>query len=228
MKSLSILALTLLFSIGAIAATPAPASDAAKPAPAFKESVNYQPVLPAQPTSAEPGQIEVLDFFWYSCPHCNALEPYLEAWERSKPANVVLKRVPAILEPDWEPAARAYYTADALNLLARSHLATFNEIHQNTHPLVSEMDFQAFFTKQFGVDGKQFAATWSSPAVDAKIAQANVMAERYGLIGFGVPTLVVNGKWITGGGFGVTYSQIMQVVDQLVKQEQAAMPPSVK
>lgn len=223
MKSLPILAL-LMFSIGAAAAAPEPA----KPAPAFKEGVNYQAVLPAQPTSAEPGQIEVLDFFWYNCPHCNALEPYLEAWERSKPANVVLKRIPAILEPDWEAAARAYYTADALNLLPRSHLATFNEIHQNTHPLLNEADFQAFFTRQFGVDGKQFAATWSSPAVDAKIAQANVMAERYGLIEFGVPTLVVNGKWITGGGFGVTYPQIMQVVDYLVKQEQAAIPPSVK
>lgn len=224
MKHLPILALTLLFSIGALAAAP----EAAKPTPAFKEGVNYQSVLPAQPTSAGPGQIEVLDFFWYGCPHCNALEPYLEAWERSKPANVVLKRIPAILEPDWEPAARAYYTADALNLLARSHMATFNEIHQNTHPLLNETDFQAFFARQFGVDGKQFAATWSSPAVDAKIAQANVMAERYGLIEFGVPTLVVNGKWITGGGFGVSYPQIMQVVDYLVKQEQAAVPPSVK
>lgn len=230
MKSLPILALTLLFMVSAQAApaVATAAKPAAAPAPAFKEGINYQPVLPAQPTSTEPGQIEVLDFFWYGCPHCNALEPYLESWERSKPANVVLKRVPAILEPDWEPAARAYYTAEALGLLARSHLATFNEIHQNNHPLQSEADFQAFFTKSFGVDGKQFAATWSSPAVDAKIAQANVLAERYGLIQFGVPTLVVNGKWLTGGGFGVGYPQIMQVVSYLLQQEQAAMPPSVK
>ena len=78
---------------------------------AYKLGVNYQAVLPAQPVSTTPGQIEVIDFFWYGCPHCNALEPYLEAWERSKPANVVLKRVPAILQPEWEPAARAYYTA---------------------------------------------------------------------------------------------------------------------
>ncbi len=226
MKSLPILALTLFFAVSAQAA---PAADAGKSAAAtFKEGVNYQPVLPAQPTSTEPGQIEVLDFFWYGCPHCNALEPYLETWERSKPANVVLKRVPAILEPDWEPAARAYYTAETLGLLARSHMATFNEIHQNNHPLQNEADYQAFFTKSFGTDGKQFAATWSSPTVDAKIAQANVLAERYGLIQFGVPVLVVNGKWITGGGFGVGYPQIMQVVNYLLQQEQAAQPPSVK
>lgn len=225
MKSLSLLAFTLLFAASAQAAAPAPARPAA---PAYKEGVNYQPVLPAQPTSTDPGQIEVLDFFWYGCPHCNALEPYLETWERSKPANVVLRRVPAILEPDWETGARAYYTADALGLLARSHMATFNEIHQNNHPLQNEADFQAFFTKAFGVDGKKFADTWSSPAVDAKIAQAKVMAERYGLVDYGVPTLVVDGKWITGGGFNVPYSQIMLIVNQLVQQEQAALPPSVK
>lgn len=223
MKPLSLLAFTLLFAASAQAAAPA------KPVtPAYREGVNYQPVLPAQPTSTEPGQIEVLDFFWYGCPHCNALEPYLETWERSKPANVVLRRVPAILEPDWEPAARAYYTADALGLLPRSHMATFNEIHQNTHQLNNEADFQAFFVRVFGVDGKKFADTWSSPAVDAKIAQAKVMAERYGLVDYGVPTLVVDGKWITGGGFNVPYSQIMLIVDQLVQQEQAALPPSVK
>jgi hypothetical protein len=107
-------------------------------------------------------------------------------------------------------------------------MATFNEIHQNNHPLQNEADYQAFFTRQFNVDGKQFAATWSSPTVDAKIAQANVLAERYGLIQFGVPTLVVNGKWLTGGGFGVGYPQIMQVVSYLLQQEQAAVPPSVK
>lgn len=225
MKSLPLLALALLFTTGgALADNPAQP----KAAPAFKEGVNYFPVLPAQPTSTPPGQIEVLDFFWYNCPHCNALEPYLESWERSKPANVVLKRVPAVLEPDWEPAARAYYTAEALGLLPRSHMATFNEIHQNNHPLLSAADFQAFFARAFNTDPKQFAATWSSPAVDAKIATAKVLADRYNIVQFGVPTLVVNGRWITGGGFGVGYPQIMQVVNQLVQQEQAALPPSVK
>ena len=92
----------------------------------------------------------------------------------------------------------------------------------------TEADFERFYVKQFGVDPKRFEATWGSPAMDAKIAQANVLAERYGLMLFGVPTLVVNGKWITGGDFGVPYSQIMLVVNQLVIQEQAAMPAAAK
>ncbi|HEX2668734.1 MAG TPA: thiol:disulfide interchange protein DsbA/DsbL [Gammaproteobacteria bacterium] len=216
MRSIAFLASVLLLAAGSAQAD------------TYKQGVNYQTVLPAQPTAVNPGQIEVVDFFWYGCPHCNALEPYLESWERSKPANVVLKRVPAILQPDWEPAARAYYTAEALGILAKSHKATFDEIHQAKDVMQTEADFERFFVKQFGVDPKKFEATWSSPALDAKIAQANVLADRYGLFQFGVPTLVVNGKWLTGGDFGVPYSQIMLVVNQLVTQEQAAMPAAAK
>src|SRR6185503_17077179 len=169
----------------------------------YKLGVNYQAVLPAQPVSTNPGQVEVIDFFWYNCPHCNALEPYLEAWERSKPANVVLRRVPAILQPDWEPAARAYYTSEALGLLDKSHKATFDEIHQNHDVMQTEADFERFFVKQYGVDPKKFESIWNSPEVDAKVGQAAVLAVRYGLMAFGVPTVVVNGKWLTGGDFGV-------------------------
>jgi thiol:disulfide interchange protein DsbA len=216
--------LGLLLSVLALPAL----ADAPTSGGGYKMGQQYQTVLPAQPTSAKPGQIEVLDFFWYGCPHCNALEPYLETWERSKPANVVLVRVPAILEPDWEPAARAYYTADALGILAKSHKATFDEIHQNHDNLQTEADFERFYVKAFGVDPKKFESIWSSPDTDAKIAQANVLADRYGLALFGVPNLVVNGKWITGGYFALPYAQIMPVVNYLVGQEQAAMPAAVK
>jgi len=214
----------MLLSFAAHAAPPL----AAGPAPAYKEGVNYTPVLPAQPVSVNPGQIEVLDFFWYGCPHCNALEPYLESWERSKPANVVLVRVPAILQPEWEPAARAYYTAEALGLLAKSHVATFKEIHDQHDNLQSEADFERFYVKAFGVDPQKFESTWSSPTVDAKIAQARVMGDRYGLVLYGVPSVAVNGRWITGGDFSVPYSQIMLVVNQLVAQELTAIPASLK
>ncbi len=225
MRLFSVLALTFLGFAATGRAADAPAAAAGQP---YKLGVHYQSVVPAQPTSAAPGQIEVLDFFWYGCPHCNAFEPYLEAWERSKPANVVLKRVPAILQPDWEPAARAYYTAEALGLLAKSHKATFDEIHQNHDVMQTEADFERFFVKQFGVDPKKFESTWSSPETDAKISQAEVLAARYGLMVFGVPTLVVNGKWLTGGEFALPYPQMLQVVNFLVAQEQAAMPAAAQ
>ncbi|MGE5624456.1 MAG: thiol:disulfide interchange protein DsbA/DsbL [Bacillota bacterium] len=225
MKSLPLLAL-LLLAASAQAAPPAAAASA--PAPAYKEGVNYNPVLPAQPVSVNPGQIEVLDFFWYGCPHCNAFEPYLESWERSKPANVVLVRVPALLQPEWEPAARAYYTAQILGILDKSHAATFKEIHGQADNLQSEADFERFYVKAFGVDPKKFESAWGSPAVDAKIAQARVLAERYNLPVYGVPAVAVNGRWITGGDFNVPYAQIMLVVNQLLTQEEAALPSAAK
>ncbi len=222
MRLISLALLLTVFTGTALADTTLPVAGP------YKLGQQYQVILPAQPTSTKPGQIEVLDFFWYGCPHCDALEPYLETWERSKPANVVLVRVPAILQADWEPAARAFYTADALGILAKSHKATFDEIHQNKDNLQTEADFERFYVKAFGVDPKKFESIYSSPAIDAKIAQANVLAERYGLMLFGVPNLTVNGKWITGGYFGIPYAQMMPVVNYLIGQEQAALPAAVK
>ena len=220
--------LPLLLLLSSSAALADAATPAAPTAGVYKQGTHYQVVLPAQPVSTKPGQIEVVDFFWYGCPHCNALEPFLESWERSKPANVVLVRVPAILNPDWEAGARAYYVAQALGILDKSHKATFDEIHQNHHNLQTEQDFEGFYVKAFGVDPKRFESLWSSPDTDAKIAQANVLADRYGLILFGVPTLAVNGKWLTGGEFGIPYPQMMSVVNYLVSQEQAALPAAAK
>ena len=223
MKSLSILLLSLLILPAAQAAAPA------APTPSYKEGVNYQPVLPAQPTSTVPGQIEVLDFFWYGCPHCNAFEPYLVAWERSKPANVVLVRVPATLEPDWEVGARAYYTAEALGIIAKAHSATFTEIHLKGDNLQTEQDFERYYGRDFGVEPKKFESAWNSPAVDAKLAQAKVLSDRYEIMLHGVPTLIVNGKWLTGGEFGVgSPPQIISILNYLVGLEQTAIPANVK
>ncbi|HEY3644456.1 MAG TPA: thiol:disulfide interchange protein DsbA/DsbL [Gammaproteobacteria bacterium] len=223
----ALLSLSLLLSSVSALADAAP-SVAAATGTQYKQGQHYQVVLPAQPVSTKPGQIEVLDFFWYGCPHCNSLEPFLEAWERSKPANVVLVRVPAVIQPEWEAGARAFYVAQALGILDKSHKATFDEIHQAKDNLQTEQDFERFYVKAFGVDPKQFENLWSSPATDAKIAQANVLAERYGLMLFGVPTLVVNGKWLTGGEFSIPYPQMMSVVNYLVAQEQAALPAAVR
>ena len=216
----------LLFTAVSVQAAPATSPTTVKPAaaPAWKEGVNYVPVVPAQPVSPGPGKVEVIDFFWYGCPHCFALEPYLQGWDRSKPANVVLVRVPAIVRPEWEPAARAYYTAQALGILDKAHEAIFNEIHLNNDQLLTEADFERFFTKQFSISAKQFEAAWSSPAVDAGILQARILATRYNINVLGVPMLAVNGRWLTGGGYAA-YPQIMQVVNYLIQQEQAAMAP---
>jgi protein dithiol oxidoreductase (disulfide-forming) len=194
------------------------------PAAPFKAGVNYVPVVPAQPISVQPGQIEVIEFFWYGCPHCFALEDYVNTWLRSKPDNVVFRRVPAALNPAWDVDARAYFAAEELGLADKAHSAIFHAIHVEHLQLDSQDAFRKFFVQQFGISAKQFDAAWNSLNVDTKLVQAKVLAQRYGILD--VPTLVVNGKWLTGPGYHLATPQVMNAVSWLVQQEQAALSNS--
>ncbi len=188
---------------------------------AFKAGINYIPVVPAQPTSVPPGQIQVVEFFWYGCARCFALQPYLEAWDKNKPANVVLKRVPAALNPQWDIAARAYYTARQLGIPAQTNDAIYQALQIKHMNLATAADYENFFTSRFGVTAQQFETVWNSLEVDARISQAKVLAQRYGITD--VPTLAVNGKWLTGAGYHLSNAQIMAAVNWLVQQEQTAL-----
>ena len=190
----------------------------------FQEGVNYVPVSPAQPTTVGPGQIEVIEFFWYGCPHCFAFEPYVDAWLKHKPANVVFKLIPAAWSggEHMDIDARAYYTAQALGLEPRIHNPLFNAIHvDNQYDLTqSQSALQAFFAK-YGVSKQQFDATWNSFGVNLRMNQALQTLTRYGIQG--VPTFVVNGKWMTGAGYQMPPQQAVQCVEYLVQQEEAAL-----
>jgi len=200
----------------------AAASFAASAPESYKEGTNYIPVIPAQPVSVNPGQIEVLEFFWYGDPHCFALEPYLESWIKNRPGNIVFEYVPAVLNPQWDLAARAYYTALQLNISDKAGAAIYTAIHISHHELASLADYQRLFTSQLGIDAKLFQSTWNSPAVNARISQAMVLAQRYGINK--VPTFAVNGKWLTGAGFHLNDAQTMDAVNWLTQREQALLP----
>ena len=86
----------------------------------FEEGIEYQRVVPPQPTD-DPSKVEVVELFWYGCPHCYHFEPILEAWAKNKPDYVYFKRIPAIFRDSWVPFARAYYTAQVLGVLDRIH-----------------------------------------------------------------------------------------------------------
>lgn len=191
------------------------------PAP-YKEGVNYIPVMPAQPTNVNPGQVEVLEFFWYGSPQCFALEPYLETWQKAQPANVVLTRVPLALNPQWDVAARAYYTAVQLGLADKANELIYAAVHVQHMNLGAQADYQRLFTGQLGVSAQQFNSTWNSLQVDARLAQAKVLAQRYGVTN--VPMLTVDGKWLTGAGYHLSTAQIMPAVNWLMQQDQAVPP----
>ncbi len=190
----------------------------------FQEGVNYVPVSPAQPTTVGPGQIEVIEFFWYGCPHCFAFEPYVEAWLRHKPANVVFKRIPGAFTggEHWDIDARAFYTAQVLGIGDKIHEPLFNAIHlQNQYNLTSSKSaLQKFFAK-YGVSKQRFDSAWSSFAVQLKMNQALQTEKRYGLEG--VPTFVINGKWMTGAGYQMAPADALKCVQYLVGREEAAL-----
>lgn len=191
------------------------------PAP-YQEGVNYVRVVPTQPVDVNPGKVEVLDFFWFGNPGCAELEPYLNSWAASKPANVILMRVPAALNPQWDLDARAYYTAVQLGIAGKADAAIYATINAQHRSLVDMNDYQNLFTSELGVSAAQFVAAWNSLNVDTDLEHAKVLAQRYGVTS--VPTVAVNGEWLTGAGYKLTTPGIMGAVKWLLQRELAVLP----
>jgi thiol:disulfide interchange protein DsbA len=189
---------------------------AASAAENFKEKIHYELVIPPQPTTAPKGKVEVVEMFWYGCPHCNALEPYVNRWLKHKPANVDFVRIPAVFQPAWEFHARAYYTAQILGVLDKIHSAMFEAIHQQRRRLNTEQELMEFFAEH-GVKKEDFKRVFHSFAVEAKVRRARDLSHRYGIDG--VPSLIVNGKYRTGARLAGGQANIFKVVNFLVEKE---------
>jgi thiol:disulfide interchange protein DsbA len=185
----------------------------------FTEGIEYQRIVPPQPTETAP-KVEVVEVFWYGCPHCFHFEPALEAWLKHKPDDVVFRRLPAIFtNPLWELDARAYYTAEALGVLDKIHPALFDAIHKSHRKLNTEAALAAFFAEN-GVSDEDFRRTFHSFYVDTKVREARLMTQRYGIDG--VPSMVVAGKYRTEASLAGSEEAMLRVVDFLVAREVAA------
>ena len=188
-------------------------------APQYSEKIHYESVIPAQPTSTDK-KVEVVEMFWYGCPHCNSLEPYVNRWKKKIPANATFVRMPAIFNPrqrpEWELHARAYYTAEILGALDKIHGAMFEAIHGQKRQLNTEAKIKKFFSEH-GVSEKDFGRVFRSFAVEAKVRRATDMSQRYGIRG--VPALIVNGKYRTSAQQAGSNAKIFRVVNFLVDKE---------
>ncbi|SPL72003.1 thiol:disulfide interchange protein DsbA/DsbL [Acinetobacter stercoris] len=162
-----------------------------------------------------PGKIEVREFFWYGCPHCFKLEPYMQTWLRSIPKDVHFVRTPAALNKIWEANARAYYVSEALGIRKNTHLPLFHAVQVENQQLFDQASQAKFFTK-YGVPEAKFNSLYNSFAVSGKIAQSNQLAQQYQLTG--VPAVVVNGKYIIQGEDG----KVTQVLNYLIDKERKA------
>jgi protein dithiol oxidoreductase (disulfide-forming) len=193
-----------------------------KPAPVspWKEGVNYTRLMPTQPTSAAPGQIEVMEFFWYACPHCNALDPYLQQWlKQGKPGYVSFVRVPVMWSQAHGLHARIYYTAQALGKLDALHGPIFDEFHKNQNPLNSTDKISEFFVKH-GVALADFQNAFTSQAVDASLKRAQELELRFKVES--VPLVIVNGKYVTDVGKAGGHEQLIALINWLTQLEHGA------
>lgn len=177
----------------------------------FVEGKDYT-VVQNPGKSAVAGKIEVREFFWYGCPHCFKLEPYMQTWLKKIPKDIYFVRTPAAMNPLWEQGARAYYVSEALGVRKRTHLPLFHLIHAENQQILQKDAFAKFYTK-YGVPEAKFNSTYNSFAITAKVAESNKLAQQYQLSG--VPAVVVNGKYVVQGEDG----KVTQVVDYLINKE---------
>ena len=181
----------------------------------FTEGKEYQKLKTPQPTEAG-DSVEVVELFWYGCPHCYHLEPFIHDWLQNKPADVSFVRMPAVMGANWELLAKAYYTAELLGVLDKAHGELFSAIHEKDNKIKDEKALREFFVG-LGVSTEDFDKTFSSFAVAIKLNNARMMTRRYAVSG--VPTIIVNGKYSTGASLAGSNKDLIEVVDYLIAQE---------
>lgn len=197
----------------------------AAPEEGYVEGFEYKLVTPPQPTSSK-DMVEVVEMFWYGCPHCFKFEPELHKWLKTKPKNVKFVRVPAIFRPQWELHAQLFYTAEALGISDKLHPLVFDAMHKRNIKLPDEKAIRNFFIEN-GVKGADFDKTFRSFSVLAKVRRARMLSRRYGITG--VPSMIVNGKYMTDakiaslGDTNITHQNMLKVVNFLIARESSAM-----
>ncbi|HTM62200.1 MAG TPA: thiol:disulfide interchange protein DsbA/DsbL [Burkholderiales bacterium] len=181
----------------------------AQGAPKFTE------LKPPQPVSIDGNKIEVIEFFWYGCPHCYNLEPVLETWLKKLPPDVQFKRVPAVFNPRWEHDAEIFYTFDAMGVLDKVHKPFFDAIHQNGLR-TDNPEAMAQWLQRNGIDPKKFNETMKSFTVKSRTGRAKQMSIGYNIDG--TPAMAVQGKYTVSAEQGGSREGMLQTVSYIVDQ----------
>jgi thiol:disulfide interchange protein DsbA len=188
---------------------------------------DYRVINPPQPTESGK-KVEVTEFFWYACPHCNALQPSLRNWLAKKPADVAFRRVPAVLSDSWVPLTRAYYALEVVGGVEKLHYEVFSAIHEKNLRL---QDPKVLFdwVGQHGIDRQKFQDAYGSFGVQSRVQRSIELTRNYDVSG--TPTLAVDGKYLVAPSMtlkadrSVDYDKFFQVLDQVIamaRKEHAA------
>ena len=209
------------FSIAAASAitfaqaiVPAAHAQAAKP----EAGTDYLELDKKVPVEAPAGKIEVVEFFWYNCPHCNAFEPSLNAWVGRLPKDVVMRRVPVGFRDEFVPQQRLFYTLESMGLLDKLHPRIFTAIHAEKQDLTRGDGIATWVAKQ-GVDKTKFMEQFNSFSIATKASRATQLQNAYKVEG--VPAMGVSGRFYTDGTLAKSMPRALQVVDYLVAEARA-------
>lgn len=214
-------ALASLFACALALCLLLPGSHAADQIPASQKPVradiDYRVINP-QPVQAPAGSIEVIDFFWYGCPYCNSLQPALERWISRKPADVVVRRIPAVLRDNWAPHARVFYTLEALGEVERLHQKAYFSYHVEELAM-SKPEAMTEWAVRNGIDPGRWNNAYNSAAVQRKVDEAIEQTRAYAITG--TPSLVVDGRYLTSGNMSETLDGMIQIVEGLIYRVRA-------
>jgi protein dithiol oxidoreductase (disulfide-forming) len=175
----------------------------------------YKLIIPVQPTQTD-NKIEVLEVFWYGCPHCYDFEPHIENWLKDLPEDVEFRRMPGIFNKSWIAHAKAYFTAEKMGILDKIHSPLFTALHRERKRIYTEDELKDFFVSK-GVDGDEFSKIFNSSEIETKFKQAFVMGQRYKITG--VPAVIVNGKYMTSASLTGSYENLLQTINELIAKE---------
>lgn len=179
----------------------------------------YEQVKPAQPTETGADTVEVVDVFWFGCPHCFTFLPHMEGLEQDAPDHLRIRRMPAVFRESWIPHARAYYTAHLLGIEDRVHRPIFEAIHVHGRSLSTREALAAFFAEH-GVDVEEFGKVYDSFAVESLVRKSVAMQRKYGVSA--TPTVIVNGKYRTSGNIAGGHANVIKVIRALAEREHAS------
>lgn len=173
----------------------------------------------------DPAKIEVMEVFWYGCPHCYHMEKPLKAWLKKMPADVTFKRMPALPRNDWAPMAKAYFTMEALGISDKLHGELFKAIHdQKVLKPTDEKATITWITNKSGLDRAKVEETFKSFTVNTNLTRAAQVFRSSGATG--VPSLIVDGKYITSGTMANGNANALKVVDYIIENIRKTKKPA--
>ncbi|GAO37263.1 DSBA oxidoreductase [Sulfuricella sp. T08] len=210
-------AIAILLGAAIVLSTAVAAASPATP----EEGFDYQVLSSPQPTKAG-GKVEVIEFFWYDCPHCNAMAPLIEPWAKRHRNSIAFKRIPVARNKGAILQQQLYYALESLGKVEELHSRIFNAIHEEWIPMKTTEQMAAFLEKQ-GVGKNEFLKIINSAAVMKKVQRAQQLTVAYGVDS--VPTIAINGQYVTSASMlGGNQADVLSVVDYLVTKSKRSSP----